>query len=33
MKQRIALDVSTLPMHGLEGASPTWWGTFAVMLL
>ncbi|MBV8426560.1 MAG: cytochrome c oxidase subunit 3 [Hyphomicrobiales bacterium] len=33
MRQRIALDVSELPMHGLEGASPTWWGTFAFMLL
>jgi cytochrome c oxidase subunit III len=33
MRQRIALDVSELPMHGLEAASPTWWGTFAFMLL
>ncbi|MBV8963263.1 MAG: cytochrome c oxidase subunit 3 [Hyphomicrobiales bacterium] len=33
MRHRAVLDVSDLPMHGLEAASPTWWGTFGFMLL
>lgn len=33
MKQRPALDVGDLPLHGLGSASPTWWGTLAFMLI
>jgi cytochrome c oxidase subunit III len=33
MRERIALDVSTLPLHGRGTASPTWWGTLAFMLI
>jgi cytochrome c oxidase subunit 3 len=33
MKERIVLDVSALPPHGLGTASPTWWGTSAFMLI
>ncbi len=33
MKERIALDVSELPLHGSGTASPTWWGTLAFMLI
>jgi len=33
MRERIVLDVSTLPRHGMESASPTWWGTLAFMLI
>ncbi|HVX75525.1 MAG TPA: cytochrome c oxidase subunit 3 [Bradyrhizobium sp.] len=33
MKERVALDLSRLPLHGLERASVTWWGTMAFMLI
>ncbi|WFU05724.1 cytochrome c oxidase subunit 3 (plasmid) [Rhizobium sp. CB3171] len=33
MKERIVLDVSKLPPHGMGTASPTWWGTCAFMLI
>lgn len=33
MKERVVLDVSKLPPHGLGTASPTWWGTSAFMLI
>ena len=33
MKQRPALDLSKLPLHGSGTASLTWWGTLAFMLL
>jgi heme/copper-type cytochrome/quinol oxidase subunit 3 len=33
MKNRIVLDVSKLPLHGMGTASPTWWATFAFMLI
>ncbi|TGT80129.1 cytochrome C oxidase subunit III, partial [Mesorhizobium sp. M8A.F.Ca.ET.161.01.1.1] len=33
MKERVALDVSKLPMSGNGTASPTWWGTCAFMLI
>jgi len=33
MKDRIVLDASALPMHGMGAASPTWWGTGAFMLI
>lgn len=33
MKERPALDVSALPLHGWGVASPTWWGTLAFMLI
>jgi cytochrome c oxidase subunit III len=33
MRQRPVLDLSALPLHGMGSASPTWWGTFAFMLL
>ncbi len=33
MKQRVALDLSRLPTHGLQSASLTWWGTLAFMLI
>jgi cytochrome c oxidase subunit 3 len=31
--QRVVLDVSKLPMHGMGTASPTWWGTLAFILI
>jgi cytochrome c oxidase subunit III len=33
MKESSVLDLSELPLHGLGNASPTWWGTFAFILL
>lgn len=33
MRERAALDVSGLPLHGMGTASPTWWGTLAFMLI
>lgn len=33
MKERVVLDVSRLPLHGMGIASPTWWGTCAFMLI
>ncbi|MBX4952176.1 cytochrome C oxidase subunit III [Rhizobium binae] len=33
MKDRIVLDVSRLPLHGMGPASPTWWATGAFMLI
>jgi heme/copper-type cytochrome/quinol oxidase subunit 3 len=33
MKDRIVLDVSRLPPHGMGPVSPTWWGTSAYMLI
>ena len=33
MKERIALDLSKLPLHGMGSASLTFWGTGAFMLL
>ncbi|RSC30485.1 cytochrome C oxidase subunit III [Agrobacterium sp. FDAARGOS_525] len=33
MKERVALDVSKLPMSGNGTASPIWWGTCAFMLI
>jgi heme/copper-type cytochrome/quinol oxidase subunit 3 len=31
VKQRVEIDVSDLPMHGMRSASLTWWGTLAFM--
>lgn len=33
MTERVVLDVSKLPPHGLGTASQTWWGTLAFMLI
>jgi heme/copper-type cytochrome/quinol oxidase subunit 3 len=33
MRNRIVLDVSKLPLHGMGNASLTWWGTCAFMLI
>jgi cytochrome c oxidase subunit 3 len=33
MTQRATLDLSRLPVHGLQSASLTWWGTLAFMLI
>ncbi|OWV92813.1 cytochrome C oxidase subunit III [Rhizobium sp. R72] len=33
MKERVVLDVSRLPLHGMGTASLTWWGTCAFMLI
>jgi cytochrome c oxidase subunit 3 len=33
MRERIVADLSRLPAHGMQSASPTWWGTLAFMLL
>jgi cytochrome c oxidase subunit III len=33
VRERIALDLSRLPLHGLGRASVTWWGTMAFMLI
>jgi cytochrome c oxidase subunit III len=33
MRERVAVDLSRLPLHGLGRASVTWWGTMAFMLI
>ena len=33
MNERVATDLSGLPLHGKGSASPTWWGTLVFMLL
>jgi cytochrome c oxidase subunit III len=33
MKERVVADLSSLPPHGLDTASPTWWGTTAFILI
>jgi cytochrome c oxidase subunit 3 len=33
MKERVVVDLSRLPLHGLGSASVTWWGTLAFMLI
>jgi cytochrome c oxidase subunit 3 len=33
VKEREALDVGHLPLHGFGSANPTWWGTIAFMLI
>jgi cytochrome c oxidase subunit 3 len=33
VKERVILDLSNLPPHGVGAASPTWWGTAAFMLI
>ncbi len=33
MKERIVLDLSRLPLHGLGSMSVTWWGTLGFMLI
>jgi cytochrome c oxidase subunit 3 len=33
VKERIAVDLSRLPLHGLGRTSVTWWGTMAFMLI
>ena len=33
MRERIALDVSRLDLHGMGRTSVTWWGTMAFMLI
>src|SRR5947209_1914890 len=33
MKERVVADMSRLPLHGMQSASPTWWGTLGFMLL
>jgi cytochrome c oxidase subunit 3 len=33
MKPRVVIDLGDLPLHGLGGASLTWWGTLAFMLI
>ena len=33
MNERVVLDVSELPQHGMQSASLTWWGTLGFMLL
>lgn len=33
MRERIVVDLSRLPLHGLGRASVTWWGTMAFMLI
>lgn len=33
MTPRIVMDVSPLPSHRTDSASPTWWGTAAFMLI
>jgi heme/copper-type cytochrome/quinol oxidase subunit 3 len=33
MKERVVADLSPLPLHGMGGASVTWWGTLAFMLI
>jgi heme/copper-type cytochrome/quinol oxidase subunit 3 len=33
MKERVVLDLSKLPLHGMGTSSPSWWGTLAFMLI
>ena len=33
MRERVAVDLSRLPLHGMGRASVTWWGTMAFMLI
>lgn len=33
MNEQVVADLSALPMHGKQSASPTWWGTLGFMLL
>src|SRR5437763_17170085 len=33
MQERMVADLSGLPAHGMQSASPTWWSTLAFMLL
>lgn len=33
MKERVAVDLSRLPLHGMGRASVTWWGTASFMLI
>ena len=33
MRERVAVDLSRLPLHGMGRASVTWWGTTAFMLI
>jgi heme/copper-type cytochrome/quinol oxidase subunit 3 len=33
MRERVATDLSALPLHGKETASLTWWGTAAFILI
>src|SRR2546421_8923145 len=33
MRERVVADLSRLPAHGMQSASPTWWGTLAFMLI
>jgi cytochrome c oxidase subunit III len=33
MRERIVADLSRLPAHGMQSASPTWWGTLGFILL
>ncbi|MGJ4942037.1 cytochrome c oxidase subunit 3 [Bradyrhizobium sp. HKCCYLS1011] len=33
MRERVVLDLSKLPLHGLGSASVTWWGTLGFMLI
>jgi cytochrome c oxidase subunit 3 len=33
MREQIVADLSRLPAHGMQSASPTWWGTLGFMLL
>jgi cytochrome c oxidase subunit 3 len=33
MRERVVVDLSRLPLHGLGRASVTWWGTMAFMLI
>jgi heme/copper-type cytochrome/quinol oxidase subunit 3 len=33
MRERVVLDLSKLPLHGLGAVSVTWWGTLGFMLI
>ena len=33
MRERVAVDLSRLPLHGMGRTSVTWWGTMAFMLI
>jgi cytochrome c oxidase subunit III len=33
MRERVVLDLSDLPLHGMGAASVTWWGTLGFMLI
>ena len=33
MKERVVVDLSRVPLHGLGSGSMTWWGTVAFMLI